>query len=267
MTGKPAHVSAQASELMSCGPLKTWSVLVTILGDLCTSPQDQIDGRVLTTLMEGMCINSQAVRVALHRLRRDGWIESTKIGRSASYSLTPAGWNQTQAVRPQIYSTETALRHKIWLAVAPAEFDQAGTDDIFPGESVTIAPRTALTLMAPGENTGHLLMSAVDPATIPGWAAENVIGDQTLFEYSALTASVEKILNDKPPGSLIGRTVLRLLVLHHWRRLRLRHGDMPGAVLAPDWPGAKARETVGVALERFSRPTLQQLRDACQSMA
>ena len=252
---------------MSCGPLKTWSVLVTVLGDLCTAPQDQVEGRVVTALMDGMGINSQAVRVALHRLRRDGWIESTKTGRSACYSLTSAGWNQTQAVRPQIYSAAAAPKRDIWLAVAPAGIAQSETDGVFPKDSVMIAPRTALTLVSPNENPAHLLLSPLEAKSIPKWAAEIVIGEKTLIEYNVLAESVRRILNQRPPADLFQRTVLRMLILHQWRRLRLRHGDLPDAVLTSDWPGAKARDAIALALTTFARPSLQQVRDACQIMA
>lgn len=267
MTGEPAPLSAQISDLMSCGPLKTWSVLVTVLGDLCTAPQDRIEGRVLTALMARMGINSQAVRVALHRLRRDGWIESTKTGRSACYSLTSAGWSETQAVRPQIYSTAAAPRRNVWLAVAPPGIPPSETDGVFPRDSVMIAPRTALTLVSPTENPARLLLSPLEVKSIPKWAAEIVICEKTLFEYKALTDSVCRILNQRPPAELGQKTVLRMLILHQWRRLRLRHGDLPDAVLASDWPGARARDAVASALKTFARPSLQQVRDSCQTMA
>ena len=58
--------------LTACGPLKAWSVIVTILGDLCQDQNDRVSGRSLTRIMGAMGISAQTVRVALHRLRRDG---------------------------------------------------------------------------------------------------------------------------------------------------------------------------------------------------
>ena len=49
-------------------------------------------------------------------------------------------------------------------------------------------------------------------------------------------------------------TALRLLTLHHWRRLRLRHGDLPDLLLGEGWEGAAARRAVMAVLNRFPRP-------------
>ena len=260
-------ISQKIGRLLECGPLKTWSVLVTIMGDLCTERGDQIDGRTLTVLTANMGITSQAVRVALHRLRRDGWIDSTKTGRSATHALTHAGWDQTQAVRQQIYSPCPRPDLDVFLAVAGPDMTASGINDLISQETLQIAPRTALVLNASDLHAPDVLFTRLSPATIPGWAAETVVSDRTLAEYQLLTESVGEVLKQTAPSQTIEQTVLRLLILHQWRRLRLRHGDLPDAILQKDWAGATARTLVARALGTFRRPSLEALRQLCQDIA
>ena len=71
-----------------------------------------------------------------------------------------------------------------------------------------------------------------------------------------LAAAVERALDAPVPADPVDRGALRVLVLHHWRRLRLRHGVLPDRLLGEGWEGARARRAVMAALARFERPPL-----------
>ena len=102
MLTKP--LSDAASALTALGSQRVWSLLVTVFGDLAQNEGDVIDGPVLSLLMADIGIKPEATRVALHRLRNDEWIVSTKQGRTSQHSLTARGRRESAAANPRIYN-------------------------------------------------------------------------------------------------------------------------------------------------------------------
>ena len=65
------------ADLRALGGQRVWSLMVSLFGDLAQAEGAGIDGPVLSRIMTAMQIRPEATRVALHRLRNDGWIAST----------------------------------------------------------------------------------------------------------------------------------------------------------------------------------------------
>ena len=248
--------------LIECGPLKVWSVIVTILGDLCQSRTDRIDGQVLQQLTGRMGISAQAVRVALHRLRRDDWIESVKKGRRSEYFLSASGWKQTQAVRARIYAEPQPDPGHPALVLAPPGITASDLTEALPSGAVLLAPRTALVCEADWSCPPDYWTTPLSSGQVPDWVL-NLLADNDLrSEYAALTSAASQVGTSPAPTDLLDCSTLRLLTLHHWRRLRLRHGDLPGLLLGPDWEGAQAQDAVMTVLATHPRPRLDDLAEA-----
>ena len=81
---------------------RVWSLLVTVFGELAQDADAQISGSLLRSLSEHIGIKPEAMRVALHRLRKDGWIDSERTGRTSNYFLTLWGRAQSIAASPRI---------------------------------------------------------------------------------------------------------------------------------------------------------------------
>ncbi len=240
-----------------CGPLKVWSVVVTVLGDLLQSEDAWLSGPVLDALVGRLGINNQALRVAVHRLRRDGWITSEKRGRLSAHQLTAKGWAETEAVRAQIYGTaETAA--VVWMAIGGATLTAAEFLEVLPDHAVALSARSALAATTVRPNP-DILLSRFVPERMPKWAASALAPPEMCDGYDALSAVVERVLAQATPDGVLDRTALRLVILHHWRRLRLRHGAVQDAVLPADWQGARARRLVMQALTRLERPEVAEL--------
>lgn len=254
---QPLGTQEKIDVLLECGPLKVWSLIVTILGDLCLSRQDRIPGKTLHLLTNRMGVSDQAVRVALHRLRRNGWVESQRDGRESSYALSEMGWAETQAVRARIYSGALPDTSQIRLIVAPAPTSELA--EVLPADAVVIAPRTALVSGHIEDLPDGFLASRFDQDQMPGWAGDLLAGKELRQDYATLADSVETVTQSENPVDTLDRTVLRLLILHHWRRLRLRHGILPDCLLGTNWEGARARNAVMSALDTLDRPQIKAL--------
>jgi phenylacetic acid degradation operon negative regulatory protein len=241
-------------QLAECGPLKAWSVIVSVLGDFCVARHDSISGRDLNALIERIGLTAPTMRVALHRLKRDGWIQTEKKGRDAAYRLSAMGWRETQAVRGRIYATGQPPVGTAQMILAPPSVTAADFTSALPKTAAALAPRTAILA---GPATGlpaDYWLTPLDPGTAPAWVADAVAAPELRRDYARLTEAVTDILTATPPQDSLSLSAVRVLTLHHWRRLRLRHDDLPDILLGEDWEGARARHIVMTALDRFPRP-------------
>lgn len=218
-------------------PPRTWSMLVTIFGDLGLEPGARLSGPLLARLTEGMGINPPALRTALHRLRREGWIESARAGRVTSHSLTASGRAQSLAAHPRIYGEGRPGALHL-LLVDPADAVPEGAFAVLPGVALA------------GQATGW--SCAIDVP--PEWMSARLLPPDLMV----LAAEAEErfgSLSRAPEQDLeaLDATILRLLVVHLWRRIALRTPSLPDAAFPPAWPGPQARRAAHDLLLRLPR--------------
>jgi len=254
-----SDLQQKIDNLTACSPLKAWSVIVTILGDLCQGRSDRIAGRDLNALTARMGLTPATLRVALHRLKRDGWTESERRGRDAAYRLSSMGWKETQTVRDRIYGAGPAQDAQLHLLIAPPHLTSAEITTALPGDAMMVAPRTAVLAGALPVLPDGMWISRIDAAGPPQWLCDIIAPPELRNDYACLAAAASGLLSSPAPADIADATALRLLTLHHWRRLRLRHGDLPDILLGDTWEGATARRVVMRVLERFARPALNEL--------
>ncbi len=249
------------SRLTASGTQRVWSVLVTIFGDLAQKETDQISGALITSLTSLAGIKAEATRVALHRLRKEGWIESTRIGRNSVHRLTDYGRSQSAAAAPRIYARET-VRPDIWHVLIASNQDisrQELSDLLLTGDYIFLNHSTA---MAPGpapDGIEELLVVESREISVPNWLRD-LCGPKELKEsYNQLWETVEAVQRRLPPSGVADPmrvAVLRILLVHSWRRVVLRHPDLPETFLPDDWKGPACRELVSQLLESLPQPAL-----------
>ena len=250
---------SEIDRLAACGPLRTWSVIVTVLGDFCRDRNDRITGRALQGVLGRIGLTPASTRVALHRLKRDGWIESERNGRDAAYRLSEMGWAETAAARGRIYAPDPPARGAVRLLLAPPQVAAPDFATVLPEGAVQIAPRTALLAGPAPAVSPDIWHAELTPGAVPRWLADTLIGADLRKDYARLADAAGTALGLAVPADAVARSALRVVLLHHWRRLRLRHGDLPDNLLGEDWEGARARRAVMAVLERFPRPALDEL--------
>jgi len=240
------------------GGQRVWSLMVSLFGDLAQGHGDAIDGPVLSTIMAALDVRPEASRVALHRLRNDGWLQSRKVGRISQHSLTAQGRAESVAASPRIYAappvlsepwqmvmveengrdTDSALRNAGFIAAMPRAY---------VGRIDSAAPEGCLAL--PGNTPPDWLRRAVEPAELEA-------------DYSALLSALTALEDELPRADQLNAlhvAVLRCLIVHNWRRLVLKHPALPGGLIRPEWPGYQCHLRVDRLLHRYPRPALQEL--------
>ena len=244
---------------------RVWSLLVTMFGDLALAPQARLSGATVNAITAAIGIKPEATRVALHRLRKEGWIESHRIGRQTRYGLTPHGRTQTTAAAPRVYGPAPEGIETFLVIEHPAETADWHADQK-SATTVQIGPKTVITT-AITKHGHHLRLALSADAALPAWVTDKICPPELRRASRELFQRFETMpngdaLKDMTP---VQRTALRVIVVHEWRRLILRTPAFPEPLLPDDWHGAKCRAAFHKLLILLPIPDLVALEDAIEA--
>ncbi len=253
--------TAAVSHLTQDQNPRVWSLLISVFGDLAQDEGSQVSGALLSQLTEKIGIKPEAMRVAIHRLRKEGWIDSQRIGRNSVYFLTPWGRAQSAQATPRIYADGPAADHA-WLAVfnpsKPVQGDTAA--------GTWVSSNVLVTAQQPAS-----LQAFVTPLTaqtaVPDWISAKICERQTLQMCegfaAALCRAAPQLAPVLPPLEV---AALRVLVVHGWRRIILKTPLLPDHVFAKGWAGPQCREMVAALLAQYPTPRLDTLEAAAKDV-
>lgn len=249
------HVEALVERLHATQPLRVWSLIVTIFGDVVVPRGGEVWAGTLSDLLGLMRIDAPAVRAALSRLARDGWLDRVKVGRLSYCALSGEGRRAFGPALARVYR------------LAPA----AGDDEtpelrvlVLPEGDARAALRGAALAAGYGQLGPGILLGTPSSAELPGNAAGNGIvtlaasllsgSREELVErafdlaplaarYRAFVAAHAPLAEALSTGERLSgeaAIVARILLIHDYRRLILRDPLLPRALLPADWPGHAA---------------------------
>lgn len=247
--------------------VRTWSLIVTIFGDLARDPRAEIPGPVLSALTARIGVKPEAVRVALHRLRKDGWIAARREGRLSHYGLTASGREESERATRRIYATAPPDPGRWHVAVAgpldaPARLALDGT--LTAAGYIGLAPGAWLGPgPTPAAQDPDLFYLEGTPRSLPDWLREALMPAALATAYHAFAASLDRAETalDRAPTDLapLDRAAIRVLLVHRWRRLVLRHPALPDGFFPADWPGPRVRARLHGRLDRLGQPAVAEL--------
>ena len=201
--------TAMIAALRARGDLKVWSLLVTLFGDAAMAPGAMLSGPQLSEILGLLKIRPEAQRVALHRLRKEGWITAARQGRIGLYGLSAQGREETEAVAAQVYAPAVAPAAARHLVVLPE-------GQTTPDQTLCLGERRFLSPVPGGKDS----LSGPLTGPLPQWVAEAALPTPLLADLQDL----DEALDTDPitPENATDGAALRLLILHQWRRLALR---------------------------------------------
>lgn len=233
----------------------TWSLIVTFFGDMAQGENDQVSGHVLTEICALLGVKSQAMRVALHRLRKDGWIDSVKDGRRSSYFLTPRSRIESAGASNRIYRHEFPEFKGMSVVVTSQKSEKLPTS----GNLVKVTPQTFIGL--PDKETlpeGAIVAQHQGP--VPSWAKELFCPIDLQEAYQDFDKRLSNLpLKFPSEFSELETAALRVLLVHTWRRLVLRHGLFPLEFFPEDCAMAACSSKLSLILKELTKPSLEQL--------
>ena len=240
---------------------RVWSMIVTILGDLAQSEGDMLSGPALTRLTGLMGVKPEALRVALYRLRKDGWIDSRREGRTSQHYLSAKGRAESAAVTPRIYQRDWQAPtswHLLLSAGQQAEGRQALEAWRARAGYISIGSHGAV---GPGhlpEGLEPLFGTGLKEAFVPNWLRDQICPPPLQRDAARLCTAFAEGLTILQTArlDLCEATALRCLAVHSWRRLLLRHPDMPATFFPETWSGPRCRGLFCDLLDLLPPPSL-----------
>lgn len=244
--------------LRAVGGGRVWSLMISLFGDLAQEDGTAISGPVLSAMMSLLLVKPEAARVALHRLRNDGWIASQKSGRISQHRLTAKGRSESAAASPRIYAAPGDSSDNWQLVLlertdmqTPASMAAQGFTALMP--RVYLGPADAKTpaqaLSMPGQTPPDWLRAQAQPAALT----------TPYVDLNKALTDLKQRLSGSETLTGLQISVLRGLIVHNWRRLILRHPALPTPLIDPEWPGHQCHIQVADLLARFPRPALQDI--------
>jgi len=230
------------------------SLLVTVLGELVLPAGGSALTSTFIDVLGRVGMEEKAVRQALMRAARDGWLESERTGRRTLWTLTPSTAKFLSEGAERIYGftasqTEWDGRWLQLLARAP-ESDRrarhilrtrltwAGFGSPAPGVWLTThldrAGEAERVLAEAGVREEQLfLASHYGGAGLPALVRQAWDLDAIAAEYEAFIAE----FSDPSPDDRLARLVQ---LVHAWRRFPLLDPALPRELLPADWSGTRA---------------------------
>ncbi len=246
------------------GTPRVWSLIVSFFGDLAQSEGDTVSGVVLSRIGSMAGISPEALRVALHRLRRDGWLDSKRDGRRSFYFLTKRGREESAAASPRIYggAVPEPGSWTILISESGSEPKDVPINNINPDGCIFVGDNVAI---VPGESAGHdeaLLCFSGTEISVPVWLKQHSTGPELVKAAGRLhdtLKQLEALDSGNPALSALEVATLRTLVVHSWRRVRLRQPDLPDRFFGEDWKGPDCRDLFKTLLAALPKPALTTL--------
>lgn len=241
---------------------RVWSLLVTMFGDLALAPKARLSGATVNAITAAIGIKPEATRVALHRLRKEDWIESHRNGRQTRYGLTRHGRDQTNTASPRVYGpAPSGLTAYLVLENPAAPSDRPADEDV--GATVQIGPKVVVTTATalPDHSLRVALNAEMD---VPGWLGDKLCPPEIQSASRDLAKRLNVVLDipNLEGLSLLHHTALRVIVVHEWRRMILRTPEFPEDMLPAQWRGAECRAAFQTILTRLPVPDLDALEEA-----
>lgn len=236
--------------LAELGDLRLWSLVITIFGDSVHPRGGVVAARVLGEITGRIGISPGALRVALHRLAQDGWITRQRQGRLSYCRLTAAGRAEFGPAAARIYARAPALTGPWRLAVLPvlpAEERETTARALTRAGFIALGPGQWLGSARAGRPPAQALVVEGRMTSPPDWAREALAGPGLVGDYARLADALlglETALADHAAPAPLDALALRTLCVHHWRRLLLRHPDLPAEFFPAGWQGETCRARV-----------------------
>ncbi len=245
-------------------PFRAGSFIVTIYGDAVAPRGGTLSLVSLLALMSEVGASESLVRTAVSRLSADGWLKGRRQGRHSFYSLTETGRRRFEAATRRIYlgippawsgTWEVVLlpggagegRESLRKALRWLGFGQAG-----PGVMIHPQPdkeALAAVLDEPAAAESAFLISGTAEVAHKSDVLKRLVAEN--WDLEALATGYRQFLaRFGPLGetlvaesqlSALESLLVRLLLIHEYRKVILRDPALPAALLPEDWPGREAQ--------------------------
>ena len=236
------------------------SALFDLYGDHLRAREDQAPVAVLVRALAPLDITAPAVRTAISRMVRQGWLQPTRLASGRGYRLTPRAGQRLTDAATRIYRTRATTWGGAWdLLVVDPVSNRPARERIRSGLgflgyaqlsdstwiSPFVSPEVETLLAAELADFSRFKASDGDPRARAGQAWDlHALG----LAYAAWHEDATKLVHD--PASVLGGVeftsryerafAVRSHLVHEWRKFLFTDPGLPAELLPDDWPGHAA---------------------------
>lgn len=250
---------------MQEGNISSTTLVFTFFCDVVTQHGGEIWLGSIIHALAPLGINERLTRTAVFRLMQDGLLESRKQGRRSYYRLSQTGQNYYQRAAKRIYASHKPEWDGIWTLLFVSQVPEDKRDALHRGLSWLGYGRMAagvyalpcndrppliellaelkledsiVQMQAQAENAGNL-----QKLVMARWKLRNLRQRYEAFTTQYKKAS--KIIKSGQAPDKHSMFLLRVLLMHEYRRILLSDPELPAAMLPTDWEGYTAQSLTG----------------------
>ncbi len=260
---------------MRGGNISSTALVFTFFCDVVTQHGGEIWLGSVIHALAPLGINERLTRTAVFRLVQDGWLESHKQGRRSYYRLTKTGQHYYQRSARRIYASGKPDWDGIWTLLFTALVPEEQRDALHRGLSWLGYGRMAAGVYAlPNDDRPPLdelladlglkdcivhMRAQTDEAgslqqlVMSRWKLDAL--RQHYKEFTQHYRQALRALHSKQPPSGHTLFLLRVLLLHEYRRVLLSDPELPAAMLPADWEGYAAQSLTGSIYREIASPS------------
>ena len=278
MTHNDAHVHGR----IRTARVKPRAVLWDLFGDhLRYVNGGSVPMRALIALLDGFGIGESTSRVALARMRREGWFTTDRDGRHTSYGLTERSVAMLDEGRIRIFDRGRDDWDGAWRMVIYAVPEQSRAERDRVRRTLAwhgFGPLAAATWISPHprletvrDGLADLSATRIDllesrsrsPAADREMAARCWDLDGLRRDYADLVRTYQQLPAGAELARLPGRDALRRQVelVASYRTLPFRDPDLPASLLPEGWPGRQAHALFTAAHDALHGPASGYVRE------
>jgi phenylacetic acid degradation operon negative regulatory protein len=282
----PSARPLQPLRVRQTSPVHARSALFDVYGDYLPSRDDRAPVAALVRLLATLGIAAPAVRTAISRMVRQGWLEPVRLQEGPGYASTARARQRLADAASRIYRTTSPRWDGAWdllvLDPGPLKGGRAARERVRSGLTfLGYAPLSDTTWISPApsaevdevlvaEGSGLTRFRAQDP-TPAAQAARAWDLEALAASYDEWYSFAMQLVEDPRPW-LGGREprgderafAVRSVLVHEWRKFLFSDPGLPDELLPRDWPGRRAANLFADAAYRML-PAASRFVDVCLS--
>lgn len=242
--------------------VKARSVVFDLFGDYLRYRGGEARLRALVALMAPFDVSGAAARVTVTRLRKEGWLDSRRVGRETVYALTDAAWRLLDDGRERIFDRARGPWDGQWHMViySVPETERALREQLRKKLAwFGFGPLSSSVWLSPHDRTGGVLTEFggnpvvrldVFRSRSAGLDADRDVASRA-WDLAGLDRDYGRLLSTYQPrlpryraGEPSGARALveRMRLVNDYRRFPFRDPDLPAELLPADWRGRQAHD-------------------------
>jgi phenylacetic acid degradation operon negative regulatory protein len=230
------------------------SALFDLYGDHLRSRGARAPVAALVRLLNPLGINPPAVRTAVSRMVRQGWLKAVRLPEGPGYALTPRAARRLDEAAERIYRQPVPGWDRRWhLLVTERIRDRASRERLRAGlsylgyapldETTWVSPRRSVELdgLLEAERVRAEQFDASHDGDPRGLVARVWDLDSLARAYQrwlAMAADLVAPVRADTPDEVV--FAARSMLVHEWRKFLFRDPGLPAELLPADWPGHDA---------------------------